>query len=454
MKRWAPGFVATLLSCLWILSYRATTPGLLKDSDTGVLLQTIRQESTWKWFLGDWPLKNHFYRPISTLAFQLDNWLYKDQAWGYGLTNALLVCTCVLLLFWFLRELTESPSVTTISTLYFALLHIEKTGIFAKTSFYLAIVVLVLGAVRHGKSVRNYLPASLVLFMLSGQLYGIGSLYSGTIGWLPGRTATVMTVFALAALAAYARYERLTAKRPEAKPAAALDLPATKGTILSTSKARAPWVWAILSILSLALALGAYEQAVMLPAAFLGVAVSMRLRGLRVHWAWQVAFWAVLVGYIELRFQLLPVGKSAYQSQQLRSSMYGSLIALADYVFPSLALLPGMLVTLEAGPLLWIIDLKPWLAVLQFVSEGTSAYQAKRQYVWCLTGWAMSIIAFLPMAFLKSFDHYHYWPMAMRSLMVTGFILVAKELVVIALSPQSLRAPERLAPAPGSLPRL
>src|SRR5690349_12884450 len=52
---------------------------------------------------------------------------------------------------------------------------------------------------------------------LCGELRGMTGLSARMIGWLPGRTASVMTVFCLIALAAYARYERTSARRDAAE---------------------------------------------------------------------------------------------------------------------------------------------------------------------------------------------------------------------------------------------
>src|SRR5687767_2966864 len=105
MKRWGIGLLLVLLSCVPVLLHRESSRYLLEDTDTKVLLQTIRQENApFSWFVQDWPLRNHFYRPVSTLVFEVDSRIHGDNAAGFGLTNALLCVGCVLLLFWFLRE--------------------------------------------------------------------------------------------------------------------------------------------------------------------------------------------------------------------------------------------------------------------------------------------------------------------------------------------------------------
>lgn len=74
---------------------------------------------------------------------------------------------------------------------------------------------------------------------------------------------------------------------------------------------------------------------------------------------------------------------------------------------------------------------------------------------WPLAIGALSLawLAYLPMAWLKLFEHYHFWPMAMRSLYVVVLGWAAVEATISAGSPRALKAPPRPNPAPGSLPR-
>jgi hypothetical protein len=65
--------------------------------------------------------------------------------------------------------------------------------------------------------------------------------------------------------------------------------------------------------------------------------------------------------------------------------------------------------------------------------------------------WALSILVFLPMAWLKPFQHYYYLTTAFRAIFVVGLLSVSFELLASAVSPPTLQAPKRLDPAPGSL---
>lgn len=431
---------------------------MLEDSDTKVLLAAIRErQDPLAWFVGDWPLENHFYRPISTLTFEMDNALWGANAAGYGLTNVLLCMASILLLFWFLRELTDRPWVATLGAGLFALWHGVGLGPLAWIPVGMAWLALA-GSLLPKRRWWLGAAAFLTWGFVATEVVGQYDLWSRMIGWLPGRTASTMTVFALLAMAAYARYERVSAKRIAASEPTPLDPPATKGTALAGRAPRAAWLWAVLAVLAGALALGSYEQAVMLPAALLVVAVAMRWQRYRVRWGWHVVFWALLGGYLAARWAFLPTETSGYQDQQLRFGP-GVWLSLGDYAMPELATfwqawrvmdLPGLLAEIGLAGLL--ISL-PYKATISFMGNVVAYVQARRDLVLALTGWLLSVVAFLPMAWLKHFDHYHYWPMAMRAMFAAVMVGVAAQLTVSAVSLPPQQAPQRPDPAPGSLPR-
>jgi hypothetical protein len=457
VKRWGIAFLVVLLACIPIYLGRSRSPDLLKDTDTKVLLETVRKtHQPLSWFAGDWPLKNHFYRPVATLTFEMDNALYGDNAEGYGRTNALFAIACVLLLFWFLREITNKPAMSAASAVLFSLwlsnLFFENIS---ALFWMLGVVGLVLSLLP-GRKFTNGLIAFLTAGYASAEIYAfhtnqeIGSLNYFMVGWLPGRTASVMTVFALIAMASYARYERMSSEMipVELGPQ---DPPATKSTTLREVKAKWAWVWIGLAAIATALALGTYEQAVMLPAALFGVAVSMRLQRYKVRWLWHILFWGLLFAYLMLRRHLLPPGTSDYQKQQMRfsGSVYWSIM---DYAFPFASILWQALANADMG-FGMIFGITFWPSILLTVQNIVGFVAARRKWVFALTGWALSLITFLPMAWLKPFEHYHFWPMAMRSLFAVTMAWVAIETFVTAASRPALQAPVRLDPAPGSLPR-
>jgi hypothetical protein len=441
--------VVALLSCVPILLSRATHPGILNDSDTKVLLLAIRErQNPWAWFLGDWPLENHFYRPVSTLFFELDNALYGSAAWGYGLTNALLAVGCTLTLMWFLRELTDRPLVSAASTALFALWTVRMPSLVMWVIGGLALAVIFAGIWRHGKSLGYWAPALLVLYFLTVELWPSANLQGLIVGWIPGRTASSMTLFLLGSLAAYARYERVSASRQAASPGP-LDPPATKGTSRAAAS-KFPWLLPPLAAFLLALALGAYEQAVMGPALLLGTAVSFRIRGFRPRWGWQALFWGLLAAYLVFRAVYVPTEPSGYQLQQFRKGP-GVMQDLAGYILPIAAWISPFMASLSIG--LGALILSTFWSTLAFAAAHVvTFFESRRHWQLVLTGYALSVLAFLPMAWLKRFDHYHYLPLAFRALFVVMVGVVALELVARAVSPPTAHTPPRTEPAPGSLP--
>lgn len=504
MKRWWTGFGLVFLACIGLFFTRATDPSLLRDSDTAFLLKTIREvRNPLHWFAGDWPLGNHFYRPVSTLFFEFDNWIYGNNAAGYGLTNVLLVIGCTLALFWLIRELTDHPGLATVGTLIFAswegglkvapgwlvsvvvvvlvvwgvpakrrwwllaialplvlyaLMDVEPTvprlteavlGIVAPWLVLASVVLFVAARTPEERSDwKRWVAAPFLAWFFFSELGVNVNLVGVVTDWLPGRTASVMSLFVLIAMAAYARYERLGAVR-EAAPKGPLDPPATKGTALKES--RVAWPWVIVAIVGLGLALGAYEQAVMAPSLLLAVAVTLRLQRYRVRWGWQAAFWSLLIGYLVLRAELVPRDISQYQGQALRFGP-GVWLDLSAYVLPGLAAIHSLWMSSGLGAFA-LVDARIYALLVDIGSNVAALAKAKLHGTFLLAGYGMSVLAFLPMAWLVRFDHYHYLPLAFRSLFVAAVGWTLVDVAATAVSPRGRQAPARLSPAPGSLPR-
>ena len=437
---------------------------MLEDTDTVALInriQEVRDPSAW--FKGDWPLQNHFYRPISTLAFEFDVVMsdgYEGEispfyAANFGRMQAVYAIACILLLFWFLREATNSPWLTGVSTALFAVWHISDVPLqWLGLALSWAWVLCLLGLLRGGR--EKLWPIALgacgCLF-LSESLLPVEAFASRIVEWLPGRTASVMTMFALLSLASYARVVRLGALR--ALPAATSeDVPATKSATVGGLGRVEGAVLISLSVVGLLLALGSYEQAVMVPALLFGVWLMFWLRGYRSGWWPHIVFWSVLAGYLVLRSQLVPTDVSGYQDQQFRSGP-GVWIVLGDYVLPSAYGLFGLWGTLSAG---WavVITSQFWTPVITAVGNFGALWQGliARESRWMFVGFfLLSLVAFLPMAWLHPFGHYHYLPSAFRAPFVVLLCVAVFRLVASAVSLPGLLAPERRSPAPGSLLR-
>ncbi|MBI3722252.1 MAG: hypothetical protein HY248_06830 [Fimbriimonas ginsengisoli] len=230
----------------------------------------------------------------------------------------------------------------------------------------------------------------------------------------------------------------------------ATDLPATRTSGAPSQATGREWLWALLSLACLALALASYEQAVVLPVALLGVGLLFQLGGHRIRWPWHAASWALLLLYLAIRKLVLPAGVSGYQLQQFR---HGVTVAwsIARYVFPASFDARDLLFGGLSGALL--LSLEP-LRQAWAVSANVVAYLQIRRRLWVgLCAYALSVGSFLPMAWLKPFEHYHYLPMAFRALFVAVLAAVCFDLSVTAVSPRARQAPPRPSPAPGSLLR-
>jgi hypothetical protein len=119
-------------------------------------------------------------------------------------------------------------------------------------------------------------------------------------------------------------------------------------------------------------------------------------------------------------------------------------LSILDYAFPAgHALLQGWS-TLDLG---WDALIVPalYVAVIGLASNiaAIPSVKAHRSGYLILGGYVLSILAFLPMAWVKHFDHYHYWPMAMRAIFVVGLGLAAGSGCLRTLSPPGVQAPPR-----------
>ncbi len=454
MKRFSVWAFPPSLTAIWVVLAHARSLSLLQDSDTLAILDGIRaRHNPLSWFSGDWPLANHFYRPISTLTFEFDNFYWGTNGGGYGLTNAILAALCILLAFWAIREVTGSVATGSLSATLFGLFHVIPTTIFEGISFVGSLGFLVwLGLFRGGRA--KLVPVALAYFALIywASAWSVSTDFSNrVVNWLPGRTASTMTIFCLIAIAAYARYERLSAPVIPI-PMSAEDLPATKSTVHEKAS-KFPWIWPCLTIVSMILALSSYEQAVMLPGILIAIALLFTIQSRRPRWSLHILFWSILVGYAALRWAILPHAMSGYQAQQSRHGP-GVFISISNYGLPVLGNIPSFLTTITMGweslmtPGLWGLIM---VAIANVVIYLVIRKDRERWTLLALMG--MALVAYLPMAWQKYFAHYEYWPAAMWCGALVVMTRVVGRQVISAVSLPELRAPERFHPAPGSLPR-
>ena len=279
----------------------------------------------------------------------------------------------------------------------------------------------------------------------------LSDMSNRTMYWLPGRTATSMTIFALVALASYVRFERLGAASLPQRDAGPLDPPATRSNIQRAEPYNA-WGWLILSAVASVIALGAYEQAVMIPTLIFMLGVWLRVSGYQTRFAFQTLFWALLVGYLIYRVQIIPVQPSGYQKQQFRTGA-GFQIDILNYVLPGYFGLTAALSTLAVS-FLSVLNESFWSAIGSFASNVSAWFSIRKAFLKPALALALALFAYLPMAFLKQFGHYHYLPAAILTLFVISLFESYWPKLISAVSPQAIQAPKRLDRAPGSLPRL
>ncbi|MEJ5170633.1 MAG: hypothetical protein WHU10_06570, partial [Fimbriimonadales bacterium] len=219
---------------------RGTSPALLQDTDTAVLLDTLRRtDDPWRWFTSDWPLANHFYRPISTLTFELDRWLWDGRAEGFGLTNALLAFLSITLLYAALRQLSESRPFAAAGATLFALAHGPDLPPFVLEFARLVVIAVALAALWRQRWAVAAWSLAVGLWAVEA-LAPMASARGWVLQWIPGRTASSMTVFCLAALACHAAFVRRYGSREPRTPGP-LDPPATRNTEPDPGRDR--WTW-------------------------------------------------------------------------------------------------------------------------------------------------------------------------------------------------------------------
>jgi hypothetical protein len=198
--------------------------------------------------------------------------------------------------------------------------------------------------------------------------------------------------------------------------------------------------------------MGAYEQAVMIPFVIFGLGFWLRTQGVQTRFSLQTAFWLLLFSYVVVRMQFIPIKPSGYQSQQFRSGP-GVVISIIDYVFPGLQSFNAVWVSLSSGLL---ILFTPGIWSSACFGLGNAAFWLRLK----AAGKPLAIVlicaavAYLPMAFLHQFGHYHYWPGAFLALFGVLACEQFLKALVTAVSPRALQAPPRSSRAPGSLPHL
>lgn len=387
---------------------------LRADSDTAVMLDAIRQAGglvgVGRWFVGDWLLENGFYRPITSLSLTLDYALYGETAWGYRLTNWLLIGAIVAGTYLLVRlyasrlpsapfELPEANLLAWLTALALSLQFLGYTQPLVHWSAWWGVGAVLLGValwnrrVARGASRQDWLWIGLAVGAL---FWGFERLmdtqYTRLIEWVPSRTALLAT--ALGVWSLYALMQGAEQRR---------------------------WGWLLTGGGLYLLALGAYEQPVMLV-----LVVGLLAFGWRAHWqgwGWKVvgiAFSAVVLIAV-LRVSLVTTEPTTYQRQQLRSSLSGPIVNIFTELVPPTEQWHYWRVVLPT-PEVWLFR-EPWDRLTALVLYG-GVLVAFWQWRGLLGGaWLWHALTFLPMVFLHYFEHYMCLPQVGKTMFDSGLIL-------------------------------
>ncbi len=443
MKRWRIWLAVPAVFSIWILAVASRNPSLLQDSDTAVLLRNLAERNNaWSWFGGDWPLFNHFYRPVSTLFFEYDRLTHPGNDSAFGFTNAVICALCLWAAFWLFCEFTQDFPLASLATTIFGIAHVMPNPFATiQVALWIALWIPLLGFLRgpFRKKAPAVLGAMGALLFLTLILPSAPLEWKARImDWLPGRTASTMTLFALLALAAFARYVRVGSEVRQGDPSP-FDIPPTRSSAARRSPEHRPG-WLAASVLFVALAFGCYEQAVMIPALVTGIAVTFALRRFHpIRW-WSIApHWALLAGYLVLRSNLVPSDVSGYQAQQLRSGP-GVWLDVGFYLFPSVSLVPAIYGVGAAGALVVFLTVT-YILVGQIAGNVYVWITILKNKCWLIVSTILlAFFAYLPMGWLKFFGHYHYFPGVFFSLFVAQMIIFAAEQMKRAIAPPGVRA--------------
>ncbi|NLC56186.1 MAG: hypothetical protein GX774_05050 [Armatimonadetes bacterium] len=388
----------------------------LDDPDTPRLLQAIDRHGglagSGHWLTHDWPLETHLYRPVTVVSLAADRALWGDWLPGYRLTAWVLILGVAGLAAWLTVALTGSQLAGAVAVVLLT----AQCWAGLPTPFLkapqLALPALFIGGIawwessywrRQGKPraaalwrAPVYLAAA-AFVAFHADRYPLETLP----GWIAARTAVLGTLFGTLTLVCLYGYGRRPRRR-------------------SLS----------LALLCCALALGAYEQAVVLPAIGTLWLVLLHRAGWRTGLRAAVGLWGVLAAYLVVRWQVFGLAPSPYHEMQVsvtwkepfewaayclrpvqEAILWRSLQGhWYDLAYPQLHL---SLVVILAYALVLGLLRESWRPAL------------------LLFGW--KAIAFAPMAFLPPYPHYYFFS-EVGSCMLGGLV-VARAVAQAGLAP-------------------
>lgn len=396
--------------------------------DAVIMVQRIEEaKNPWKWFISDWPLYNGFYRPLPSLAFELDHALFGKNLVRFLILNQLVALACSFLVVWFVWELFRRPGAAVACGAVFAAWQagVQEALPVATIGWLTALSLLVRALLLDRSSTLRWLAVAGVVAYAFRELSAEIALADSTrqsfsyrvIGWSPGRTATILTMFSLLSCAAYCRFERERQAR-----------------------------WCVVSLVALVGAFLSYEQSVVVAAVLLACGVALALQGVKVRWWFHVVCWVLTLVYVALHRILLPPN-TRYRMQAARG-MAGGIRDIVRFLFPASRDAFILWSNLEIGLTMFMLPL-PYASIAQVVANLIAWVKARHQWLPLVFGLVVSTGAYVPMSFQHFLAHYYHLPMAIRTILVVWLFLLAWELSLSAASRREQTAPQELARAPG-----
>lgn len=394
--------------------------------DAVIMVQRIQEAGNpWKWFVSDWPLYNGFYRPLPSLAFELDHALFGENLVRFLIFNQVVAVACSFLVVWFVWELFRRPGAAVACGAVFAAWQAGvQDAVPLATIGWLTALSLVVRALFQDRAglLRWVVVAAVVAYAfrelgaeiadadVTGQSFSYRAL-----GWSPGRTSTILTLFTLLTAAAYCRFER----ERQAK-------------------------WCVVSVVALVGAFLSYEQCVVVAGILLACGIALAVQGVHVRWWFHGVAWLLTALYVLLHRAYLPPD-TRYRLQASRG-VVGGVRGIVRFLFPASRDVVILWSNLSIGVALFLIPL-PYATVAQIIANTVTWVKARRQWLPLVFGLVVSTGAYAPMSFQHFLAHYYHLPMAMRTILVVWLFILAWELSLSAASRQETQAREGLAHA-------
>lgn len=370
-----------------------------ENTDTRVMVATMVENlHPLNWLVGDWPLRNGFYRPLPSLAFWLDYSIWGNHIQRYVIFNWITCLLSMFALVWFVWELTKNRTWALASGGIFTLMQTDLlTGV---PVFWIGMLGLVLGvALGFARKEQRkawwllalawpYLAWELLTIPAESDMWGLPFGYR-VMGWPPGRTAILLCLFSLLCLACYLRWEN---ERQTG--------------------------WLVGAMVAFVGAIMSYEQVVALAPCLVACAAWRRSSKQSASPWFALAACLLIVAYGLWHLRALPV-QTDYHAQHSRAVSTAARDFIAWFLPSSKDLwtLPSWF-DAETGLLGLVVTSTPVMTVLMVASNIAALIILRPHAKLALTALIMGGFALAPMVIAKPLLHYEYLPEAFRTLFV------------------------------------